>query len=109
MSTLVVLASYWIFTKRKDSASPFLINTALVIVGVISLFFRQTNIFWVAVFPAALAVVDALKEGQKPGQNDAETAIDESWNHGRLYDCPVETAGPQGAFRYKQVLLTSEN
>jgi hypothetical protein len=63
-----------------------------------ALLFRQTNIFWVAVFPAGLAVVElarrAGKEGQRRNGDGASFSlvIQEAWNHGVLYDIPVEKA-----------------
>jgi hypothetical protein len=62
ISTLVVLLTYNLFLKirEKGSGAPWE-GFTLVPCGVLALYFRQTNIFWVAVFPAGLALVNALK------------------------------------------------
>ncbi|KAF1960228.1 alpha-1,2 glucosyltransferas-like protein alg10 [Byssothecium circinans] len=97
MSTLVVLISYSTFLGRKDTTNPFFHNMVFVVIGIIALLFRQTNIFWVAVFPAALAVVDALKEngGISPAGHHLKTILKMGWSDGKVYDCCVESAGPQ--------------
>jgi len=100
MSTLVVLLSFHMFLKRTTSGN-LLQGIGTVIIGVAALFFRQTNIFWVAVFPAGLAVIDALK-ASAPSFNDKKSQtvgdiFQESWNNGVVYDCALQDASLQGA------------
>jgi alpha-1,2-glucosyltransferase len=98
MSTLFVLLSYGAFLKRRAGELTALDAAKAVVTGVAALFFRQTNIFWVAVFPAGLAAVEALKLSH-PGAtsnvagaaNPAATLL-ASWNEGAVCDCSVADA-----------------
>jgi alpha-1,2-glucosyltransferase len=65
-STLSCMVSYWYFLRALPSET-FSIRRAgiQVLLGTASLFFRQTNIFWVAVFPAALTLVARLDQGHE--------------------------------------------
>ncbi|KAK7619694.1 alpha-1,2 glucosyltransferase alg-10 [Phyllosticta citricarpa] len=68
-----------------------------ILIGVAALFFRQTNIFWVAVFPAGLAVVQALKKSAHPPPEEAkqDTILDVlriSAMNMSVYDKPVRFA-----------------
>lgn len=63
--------------------------------GLCALLMRQTNIFWVAVFPAGLHVVDHLK------RRDAATSkvsLDCSGVSGAIYDPPVSEAYVEGKY-----------
>lgn len=80
MSTLVVLAAYSTYLSQRNTKSYFLSSLITINVGVLALLFRQTNIFWVAVFPAGLAVVDTLKR------------------YDEVYDTSVGEAGPRSMF-----------
>jgi len=101
MSTLTVLFTYAAYLESSRSNWSLLRNFSAVALGVFSLFFRQTNIFWVAVFPAGLAVVDALKKDVPPlataNSGDIKSVLQNSWSEGRIIDCLVQDAGPQGA------------
>lgn len=100
MSTLVVLLSYDVFLKSAKGKGSFRWNLSLVVIGVVALFFRQTNIFWVTVFPAGLAVVDALKTNSPKltgaANRDALIILKRSWSEGHVFDCPVQDADLQG-------------
>ncbi|KAE8822347.1 hypothetical protein PTNB73_09544 [Pyrenophora teres f. teres] len=101
MSTLTVLFSYAAYLESSRSNWSLLRQVRAVFIGVIALFFRQTNIFWVAVFPAGLAVVDALKKDAPPSTSqgrDLKSVLQEGWSEGRVFDCPVQDAGPQDVF-----------
>ncbi|KAK8202896.1 putative glucosyltransferase [Phyllosticta capitalensis] len=97
-STLFVLLSYHHALRtqqKKDSKISSAIVTVLI--GIAALFFRQTNIFWVAVFPAGLAVVQALKKSAHPPPEGAkeETILDVlriSAMNMSVYDKPVRFA-----------------
>ena len=100
ISTLFVLLAYRTYLKRRENPGSLSSNLSTIIYGVSALFFRQTNIFWVAVFPAGLAVVDALKANAQPltetNPNEATSLLQSSWNEGVVHDCAVADAGPQG-------------
>ncbi|KAF1839184.1 hypothetical protein BDW02DRAFT_230405 [Decorospora gaudefroyi] len=98
MSTLAVLLAYSAFLKRSTTDAGVTTDAVAVVLGVISLLFRQTNIFWVAVFPAGLAVVDALKANTPSTtarREDFASILRESWGEGIIRDCSVQDAGPQ--------------
>jgi alpha-1,2-glucosyltransferase len=102
MSTLVVLLSYFVLlNKTSPHGSAFDIMSAVAI-GVIALVFRQTNIFWVAIFPAGLSVIDALK-GDAPSAKSSmamttSEVLHRSWEEGYVHDCCVQDAGLPGTF-----------
>ncbi|KAF1940815.1 hypothetical protein EJ02DRAFT_379113 [Clathrospora elynae] len=95
MSTMVVLLSYSGYLTSESVAG----ELSTVFIGVSALFFRQTNIFWVAIFPAGLAVVDVLKrEAEHPASptvGDYKAILHDSWSKGIIYDCSIQDAGPQ--------------
>lgn len=99
-STLVVLLSYSAFLKKQDPVGSVLENINAVSIGAMALLFRQTNIFWVAVFPAGLAVIDALKKSGPPSDSSSKenivSALSKSWDWGVVYDCSIDNAEPQG-------------
>jgi alpha-1,2-glucosyltransferase len=100
MSTLVVLLSYSILLRKSSTSGNFSENLATITVGLLALLFRQTNIFWVAVFPGALTVVAALKADASPAQRHRAVAIgdilQESWKFGVIHDSAVHDAAFQG-------------
>jgi alpha-1,2-glucosyltransferase len=71
-----------------------------ILYGFMALLFRQTNIFWVAIFPAGLAVVELARRAAKesptksPKQNSAQflQVFEDAWKHRTLFDPPVESA-----------------
>lgn len=99
ISTLLVLLSYHTFVKSKPSNPTFWHALQTIGVGILALLFRQTNIFWVAVFPAGLAVIASLKDRapEKVGTKRlgvVDTLL-QSWQEGIMYDVPVEEASLQ--------------
>jgi hypothetical protein len=100
MSTLVVLLSYGALLRRRTASWISSGSFMAVLIGVVALFFRQTNIFWVAVFPAGLAVINALKAASPPPTRTTATNMSDilrkSWNDGTVHDCAVQDAGLQG-------------
>ena len=99
ISTLAVLLSYLIFVDSRHRQNSLIRSFMTVAAGVLALLFRQTNVFWVAVFPAGLAVVDVLADKQEmtdPVSKDYKTTLKQAWTQGRIYDIPVGDAGPQG-------------
>lgn len=98
MSTAAVLISYDMFIKRAANPQWSITNDLLtVVIGVVALFFRQTNIFWVAVFPAGLTVIQVLKENGHTsaiatGQSYS-SFIQETWSRGLIYDRSLKEGG----------------
>ena len=88
----------FVSTQRSDPSIRHVVQT--VITGVMSLLFRQTNVFWVAVFPAGLAVIESLKEAQDKNVKSNPTLFQEvltqSWKHGLVHDVSIERANLQG-------------
>ncbi|ORY08933.1 DIE2/ALG10 family-domain-containing protein [Clohesyomyces aquaticus] len=104
ISTLLVLLSYNTFLKKGRGRWRFWEDVTFVQIGIVALSFRQTNIFWVAVFPAGLSVIDAIKRGESityPKDISLRELIDKSWSEGFVYDCDVGDAG------FKDVVLLS--
>lgn len=99
-STLIVLMSYSAFLQRRLQRKRGNWNARdeliTVVLGVVALSFRQTNIFWVAVFPAGLTVVDTLKSSSKPltlhSSGTASEILSQSWSIGQIYDPSVGDA-----------------
>ena len=95
------LLAYSVFLRKKTATRSMFDNVAAILVGVVALFFRQTNIFWVAVFPAGLTVIEALKSSEPSSKAQTERSaleiIKEGWSQSRVYDCPVEDAGIEGS------------
>ena len=100
MSTLMVLLSYSALLKKRSPRGTVLDILNAIVVGVFALLFRQTNIFWVAVFPAALSVIDALKATSPPLVSSKATAtgdvLQKIWDEAVVHDCSVQDAGFQG-------------
>jgi hypothetical protein len=96
MSTLVVLLSYGVLLQKKTIIGTFVGNITAIAIGIAALMFRQTNIFWVAIFPAGLAVVDALKRSAHPsrrvGERTLGNVVQSCWNDGTIHDCSVQDA-----------------
>jgi alpha-1,2-glucosyltransferase len=99
VSTLSVLLAYGAYLLKSKTGGGVMTDASAVLFGTIALLFRQTNIFWVAVFPAGLAVVDALKVDTPltaSKSRDITSTIQSSWSEGKIHDCSVQDAGPQG-------------
>lgn len=100
VSTLVVLLTYSVYLKKSTVAGNVFENINAVSIGVIALLFRQTNIFWVAVFPAGLAVIEALRKDRPrkvdPRAEDMTKVLQSSWSEGNIYDCSMQDAEPRG-------------
>ena len=107
-STLSVVTFYWLLLYSNSSTTLSWLRTpALVLVGVVSLMFRQTNIFWVAIFPAGLVLVNeidrahvAVKQSmhrRSEGFGDSWTSVVKtSWKMEAVYDQPVKDAYVEG-------------
>ena len=106
-STVAVLLSFWAYVSSRETRhSSILLSVAAIVTGLVSLFFRQTNIFWVAVFPAGLSIIDVLhtsRVSEAKGITKIGTEsrtftfiIRSSWENSTVYDVPVQDANAEG-------------
>jgi alpha-1,2-glucosyltransferase len=119
-STLsVMLCFYPLICSDESAVKPIWWHLRLFVFGLVSLTFRQTNIFWVAVFPAAAVVLRELDQGHElvkesmynksKGFGDTMANVARtSWKMDVLYDPPVRDASMEGRFaRTRQSTNTS--
>lgn len=86
VSTLVVLFAYRNHLLRVGPKPPGLLNSIwTVILGVVALFMRQTNVFWVVVYMGGLEAIHVLP-------------VQESF--AKLHDPPLNRSGPEGMFPF---------
>lgn len=105
LSTAVVLGSFINCLQRVSrDTSPIASDLVTVVLGVITLFFRQTNVFWVVVFMGGLEVVHAVKtlRPKKVAKPKATTLWEQlkqfGWRYsvGDIHDLSVCRAYPDG-------------
>lgn len=109
LSTGVVLRVYKSFLARhNDKNSSFLQSSvALFVLGLLALAMRQTNIFWVAVFLAALEVVKMfdgvrsstpvrLEEWTTRTVKDIIVEKFREYSAGKIHDVALRDAGIEG-------------
>ena len=104
-STFCVLYAYYCHLKKQKKR--------FLLAGIVSLWFRQTNIFWVAIFMGGLDLITSLEQ-RKTGMDHAasptfEDVISGSWKHTCIYDRPVNEAvflGSHLSFLFFDVSLT---
>lgn len=113
LSTLIVLLSYSAFINKANGNSKFRDELLAFLLGLMSLLFRQTNIFWIAIFPAGLAVIDNLKSKSTSKATATELSTTEvlsrSWTEGLVYDASVQNATLQGIFSAKKDIDSVSN
>ncbi|KAF2846343.1 glycosyltransferase family 59 protein [Plenodomus tracheiphilus IPT5] len=99
LSTVLVLGTYGYSLRDSSTTRSIAGRVSIAVIGFMALWFRQTNIFWVAIFPAGLDVIDALNKGKdsntNPGPRDATTLLRNSRSGSSMYDCALQDAGPQ--------------
>ena len=87
-STLSVLCVFYCYLQGH--------RKSLVVAGLVSLWFRQTNIFWIAIFMGGLDLVRSLKKGRVGFEYaTSPTSLDiflGSWRHSCIYDESVHQA-----------------
>ena len=92
LAALVALYTYAFYLKRRKNS--------LVGVGLLSLLFRQTNIFWVAVFLGALEVSRTIPKGRSGVEFQVKPSfyevVAESWRRSCHFDPLVSQAGFEG-------------
>ena len=94
ISALSVLFAYYFYIKEQ--------KVFLTIAGLVSLLFRQTNIFWVSIFLGGLEVRRVLRKGRSgvdfPSQATFSDVISESWQKCCVYDPLVSQASFEGSY-----------
>lgn len=107
-STLSVLLFLKQFLATNSHRPATFLNACIsVLLGIISLSFRQTNIFWVAVLPIALLLVNALHEDvddSRPANN--RTVILDAWKKGIFYDAQMRDATVDGQCSLVSIMLS---
>lgn len=101
-STLLVVG--FLRLNLVESVGNRLFSPMQVLWALCSLTIRQTNIFWVAVFPAGLTLVRRLEESSvQAAQKDGEgllqlskRVLENSWTTGSVYDPSVTDAAFEG-------------
>ncbi|KAL1302099.1 hypothetical protein AAFC00_002535 [Neodothiora populina] len=99
-STLFVLLFFKHFFDIHARGTPTILQAVCsVLLGLIALSFRQTNIFWVAVFPAGLVAISGMGEKRNPSRSSitrsfsvtdaTRDVISKTWAEGILYDPQV--------------------
>ncbi|KAM3420811.1 hypothetical protein BST61_g4056 [Cercospora zeina] len=110
-STLSWMLFYWLFLRSIVEPGFSAVDGLLqVVLGVVSLSFRQTNIFWVAVAPLALKLIVELDQGHRvvkqsmysraEGFGDSTWSVAKtSWKMNVIYDPPIRDAFIEDYFR----------
>jgi len=104
LSTLVVILAYYVFLQGSPSSNSTITGLATYALGIVALFMRQTNIFWVCIFLAGLEWVRTCKDissSESPKQCEGRQG---SWlqraiipyTRGQLHDPSLNQAGPVG-------------
>lgn len=109
-STLSVLMCFYpLICSDESEVKQIWWHLRLFFLGLVSLSFRQTNIFWVAVFPAVAVLFRELDQGHEvikesmfnrsKGFGDTYFNVAKtSWKMEVLYDPPVRDASAEGTF-----------
>lgn len=81
--------------------NPWATDIWLCALGLYALLFRQTNIFWVAIFLAGLEVIRVVKldcaTSWEGADNSLSGILREGWYHGKIYDPLVREASIEGS------------
>ena len=92
LSVTCVLYAYRCYLTEQESS--------LIIGGLLSLLFRQTNIFWVSVFLGGLELCRTIPTGRPgidfPNQPTFHDIIEGSWRHASAYDPTISQACFEG-------------
>lgn len=114
-STLMVLFAYQNHLERVGpKGKPWRNDFFVILLGVASLFMRQTNVFWVVVFMGGLEAIEAAKavptvRPQPPSQGDLMANIKYfAWRSslGEIHDPALSQASLEGEFLSQIVLLS---
>lgn len=92
LSAFSVLYAYRCYLARQ--------NIKVMFVGLLSLLFRQTNIFWVSVFLGGLELCRTIPKGRPeiefPSRPTFYSIIKRSWQHASAYDPLISQACFEG-------------
>ena len=92
LSALSVLYAYRCYLARQ--------RVRVLFAGLLSLLFRQTNIFWVSVFLGGLELCRTIPKGQpeikSPSHPNFHDVIKRSWQHASAYDPLISQAYFEG-------------
>lgn len=98
-STIIVYLFFQLFLDRLMSKQENQRKEIIqVVLGIGALLFRQTNVFWVAIFPAGLAIIQGTKaiardrRLPKDGPQSFIEVVQQAWNDSIVYDPPVAEA-----------------
>lgn len=96
LALLVVIEAYnWDLRRSTPNAFPGQ-SVVFILLGVAALAFRQTNIFWVAVFFGGLQVIRTLRRSSKTCQSSNAADIVKGGFKNELYDPQVSEASLAG-------------
>ncbi|KAI3546830.1 DIE2/ALG10 family protein [Colletotrichum filicis] len=107
VSTLSVLIAYYHHLHRvREERSSFLSDWITIVLGVLTLVMRQTNVFWVVVYMGGLEAVAAVKALRPdPVAKPSMTTLGKvvkfyGWRYsvGDVHDPPLNTAWPDDLF-----------
>ncbi len=92
LSVVSILCAYYCYLRKE--------YVKVIFAGLASLFFRQTNVFWVPVFLGGLELVRTLPRGRPdvefPQRVSYHDVILGSWKHACIYDPFVSDACIEG-------------
>jgi alpha-1,2-glucosyltransferase len=98
-STIIVYLFFQLFLDRLMSKQENMRKEIIqVVLGIGALLFRQTNVFWVAIFPTGLAIIQGTKaiaqdrRLPKGGPQPFIEVMQQAWNDSIVYDPPVAEA-----------------
>lgn len=114
-STLMVLFAFQNHLERVGpKGKPWRNDFFVILLGVASLFMRQTNVFWVVVFMGGLEAIEAAKavpavKPQPPSRGDLMANIKYfAWRSslGEIHDLALNQASLEGEFLSQSVWLS---
>ncbi|PYH45156.1 phospholipase D/nuclease [Aspergillus saccharolyticus JOP 1030-1] len=107
LALLVIVEAYNWDLKRSSGDAWFPLKTIVfTVLGLVTLVFRQTNIFWAAIFLGGLQVVRQLKLKSKPCRSSGlADVVRQGWQN-ELYDPLVSEASIEDYFKTSISLLS---
>ncbi|PYH83405.1 alpha-1,2 glucosyltransferase alg10 [Aspergillus uvarum CBS 121591] len=107
LALLVVVEAYnWDLKRSADGAWAPLKTAAFILLGLAALAFRQTNIFWGAIFLGGLQVIRQLRLKSKPCRSSGLADIARQGWQNELYDPLVSEASIEDYFKTSISLVT---
>jgi alpha-1,2-glucosyltransferase len=106
-----VVAAFLNHLRRVQTEEPagVLSDVVTLLLGVLALFMRQTNVFWVVVFMGGLEAAFAAKKVPSKVKSENLSSGNTLWGRCKLYtekyasgdvhDPPLRSAWPDGEFR----------